>query len=161
MEHFIFDPIIAGIVCCIAMDVWQRILFLTFNIPPTNWSITGRWFMMLISKKIIFNQNLDHENPVKYELQIGWAFHYWVAIIYGFAYYFLLAVFDILDTSILSGLIFGLISVIVPWFFYLPVTGKGFMGNKTPNPTLTILLSTSSHIVVGVFLAIGFSFLGY
>ena len=161
MEHFIFDPIIAGIVCCIAMDVWQRILFLTFNIPPTNWSITGRWFMMLISKKIIFYQNLDHENPVKYELQIGWAFHYWVAIIYGFAYYFLLAVFDILDTSILSGLIFGLISVIVPWFFYLPVTGKGFMGNKTPNPTLTILLSTSSHVVVGVFLAIGFSFLGY
>jgi hypothetical protein len=161
MEHFIFDPIIAGIVCCIAMDVWQRILFLTFNIPPTNWSITGRWFMMLISKKIIFNQNLDHENPVRYELQIGWAFHYWVAIIYGFAYYFLLAVFDILDTSILSGLIFGLISVIVPWFFYLPVTGKGFMGKKTPNPTLTILLSTSSHVVVGVFLAIGFSFLGY
>jgi hypothetical protein len=161
MEHFIFDPIIAGIVCCIAMDVWQRILFLTFNIPPTNWSITGRWFMMLISKKIIFNQNLDHENPVRYELQIGWAFHYWVAIIYGFAYYFLVAVFDILDTSILSGLIFGLISVIVPWFFYLPVTGKGFMGNKTPNPTLTILLSTSSHVVVGVFLAIGFSFLGY
>ena len=161
MEHFIFDPIIAGIVCCIAMDAWQRILFLTFNIPPTNWSITGRWFMMLISKKIIFNQNLDHENPVRYELQIGWAFHYWVAIIYGFVYYFLLAVFDILDTSILSGLIFGLISVIVPWFFYLPVTGKGFMGNKTPNPTLTILLSTSSHVVVGVFLAIGFSFLGY
>ena len=161
MEHFIFDPIIAGIVCCIAMDVWQRILFLTFNIPPTNWSITGRWFMMLISKKIIFNQNLDHENPVKYELQIGWVFHYCVAIVYGFAYYFLLAVFDILDTSILSGLIFGLISVIVPWFFYLPVTGKGFMGNKTPNPTLTILLSTSSHVVVGVFLAIGFSFLGY
>ena len=160
MEHFIFDPIIAGIVCCVAMDAWQRILFLTFNIPPTNWSITGRWFMMLISKKIIFNQNLDHENPVRYELQIGWAFHYWVAIIYGHAYYFLLAV-DILDASILSGLMFGLISVIVPWFFYLPVTGKGFMGNKTPNPTLTILLSTSSHVVVGVFLAIGFSFLGY
>ena len=62
---------------------------------------------------------------------------------------------------ILSGLIFGLISVIVPWFFYLPVTGKGFMGNKTQNPTLTKLLSTSSHVVVGIFLAIGFSFLGY
>ena len=73
----------------------------------------------------------------------------------------LLLAVDILDTSILSGLIFGLISVIVPWFFYLPVTGKGFMGNKTPNPTLTKLLSTSSHVVVGIFLAIGFSFLGY
>ena len=161
MEHFIFHSILAGIFCCVAMDIWQRILFLMFKITPTNWSTAGRWFIMLINSKIIINENLDNEYPVKYELQIGWAFHYWVAIIYGFAYYFLLAVFDILDTSILSGLIFGLISVIVPWFFYLPVTGKGFMGNKTPNPTLTILLSTSSHVVVGVFLAIGFSFLGY
>jgi hypothetical protein len=35
------------------------------------------------------------------------------------------------------------------------------MGNKTPNPTLTKLLSTSSHVILGIFLAIGFSFLGY
>ena len=115
---------------------------------------------MLINNKTIINENLDNEDPVKYELLIGWLFHYWVAIVYAYAYYFLLVV-DILDTSILSGLIFGLISVIVPWFFYLPATGKGFMGNKTPNPTLTRLLSTSSHVVVGIFLAIGFAFLGY
>ena len=160
MENSIFDSIIAGIFCCIGMDLWQRILFLIFNIPPTNWSTAGRWFIMMVSKKMIINQNLDNENPIKYELQIGWVFHYCVAIGYGFVYYFFL-IAGILDTSILSGLIFGLISVIVPWFFYLPVTGKGFMGKKTPNPTLTILLSTSSHVVVGVFLAIGFSFLGY
>ena len=160
MENSIFDSIIAGIFCCIGMDLWQRILFLTFNIPPTNWSTAGRWFIMMMSKKMIINQNLDNENPIKYELQIGWVFHYCVAIGYGFVYYFFL-IAGILDASILSGLIFGLISVIVPWFFYLPVTGKGFMGNKTPNPTLTRLLSTSSHVIVGIFLAIGFSFLGY
>ena len=160
MENSIFDSIIAGIFCCIGMDLWQRILFLTFNIPPTNWSIAGRWFIMMVSKKMIINQNLDNENPIKYELQIGWVFHYCVAIGYGFVYYFFL-IAGILDASILSGLIFGLISVIVPWFFYLPVTGKGFIGNKTPNPTLTRLLSTSSHVIVGIFLAIGFSYLGY
>ena len=131
-----------------------------FKITPTNWSTTGRWFIMLINNKIIINENLDNEDPVKYELQIGWVFHYWVAIVYGYIYYFLTVV-DILDTSILSGLIFGLISIIVPWFFYLPATGKGFLGNKTPNPTLTRLLSTSSHVVVGIFLAIGFAFLGH
>ena len=160
MGHFIFHSILAGIFCCVAMDIWQRILFLIFKITPTNWSTTGRWFIMLINNKIIINKNLDNEDPVKYELLIGWLFHYWVAIVYAHAYYFLLVV-DILDTSILSGLIFGLISVVVPWFFYLPATGKGFMGNKTPNPTLTRLLSISSHVVVGIFLAIGFAFLGY
>ena len=161
MEHFIFDSIFAGIFCCIAMDIWQRILFLTLDIPPSNWSSAGRWLIMLISKKIFVNQNLDNESPIKYELQIGWVFHYCVAIGYGFAYYFFMAVFDVLDTSIFSGLIFGLISVVIPWFFFLPVTGKGFMGNKTPNPNLTKLLSTCSHVVLGIFLAVGFSFLGY
>ena len=160
MGHFIFHSILAGIFCCVAMDIWQRILSFIFKITPTNWSTTGRWFIMLIKNKIIINENLDNENPIKYELQIGWFFHYWIAIVYAYAYYFLLVV-DILDTSILSGLIFGLISVIVPWLFYLPASGKGFMGNKTPNPTLTRLLSISSHVVVGIFLAIGFAFLGY
>ena len=74
MEHFIFHSILAGIFCCVAMDIWQRILFLIFKITPTNWSITGRWFIMLINNKIIINENLDNENPVKYELQIGWMF---------------------------------------------------------------------------------------
>ena len=110
---------------------------------------------------MIVNQNLEDANPVKYELQIGRFFHYCIGVGYGFAYYLFLAVFDVLDTSILSGLIFGLISVIVPWFFYYLVTEKGFMGSKTPNPSLIRLMSTSSHVVVGIFLAIGFSFLGY
>ena len=76
MENFIFDSIIAGIFCCIGMDLWKRILFLIFNIPPTNWYTAGRWFIMMVSKKMIINQNLDNENPIKYELQIGWVFHY-------------------------------------------------------------------------------------
>jgi len=75
---------------------------------------------MLTNRKMIVN-----ENPLKYELQIGWAFHYWVAIIYGFGFYFLVA-FDILDTSVLSGLIFGLVSVFVPWFFFFPQRERVF-----------------------------------
>ena len=108
MGHHIFDPIIAGFICCLAMDIWQRILFLAFNIPPTNWSTAGRWFVMFLRNQIVFNKNLDNENPVKYELGIGWAFHYCVAIGYGFAYYFLMVDFNILSASIK---IFPIVSV--------------------------------------------------
>ena len=72
-----------------------------------------------------------------------------------------LTFFDFFNTSLLSGFLFGLISVVVPWFFFLPATGKGLMGNKTPNPKLTKVLSTCSHVVVGLFLAIGFSLMEY
>ncbi len=161
MGNFIVDSIIAGIFCCIAMDIWQRFLLLTYNIPPSNWALAGRWLILLINKNILINHNLDRENSIKYELQIGWIFHYCVGVGYGFAYYIILKTFEHFDTTILSGFVFGLISVIIPWLFFLPATGKGLMGNKTPNPNLTKLLSICSHIVVGIFLAISFSYLGY
>ena len=157
----VVDIIFAGVLCCIAMDLWQRLLFIMYKIPPTNWAPTGRWLLMLMNKGIIFNINLENEKPIKYELPIGWIFHYIVGIGYGFAYWICLTFFDFFNTSLLSGFLFGLISVVVPWFFFLPATGKGLMGNKTPNPKLTKILSTCSHIVVGLFLAVGFSLMEY
>ena len=51
----VVDIIFAGVLCCIAMDLWQRLLFVMYKIPPTNWAPTGRWLLMLINKGIIFN----------------------------------------------------------------------------------------------------------
>ena len=76
----VVDIIFAGISCCIAMDLWQRLLFVLYKIPPTNWAPTGRWLLMLINKGIIFNINLENEKPIKYELPIGWIFHYIVGV---------------------------------------------------------------------------------
>ena len=59
MGHFIFHSILVGIFCCVAMDIWQRVLFLIFYFLPTNWATVGRWFIMLINNKIIINENLD------------------------------------------------------------------------------------------------------
>ena len=58
----VVDIFFAGILCCIAMDLWQRLLFVLYKIPPTNWAPTGRWLLMLINKGIIFNINLENEN---------------------------------------------------------------------------------------------------
>ena len=83
----VVDIIFAGVLCCIAMDLWQRLLFVMYKIPPTNWAPTGRWLLMLMNKGIIFNINLENEKPIKYELPIGWIFHYIVGVGYGFAYW--------------------------------------------------------------------------
>ena len=53
----VVDIIFAGVLCCIAMDLWQRLLFVMYKIPPTNWAPTGRWLLMLMNKGIIFNIN--------------------------------------------------------------------------------------------------------
>ena len=35
--------IFAGIIACLAMDIFQRLLLFTFALPPSNWAVVGRW----------------------------------------------------------------------------------------------------------------------
>ena len=86
----LFHIIIIGILSCFAMDLWQRILKLLFGINPSDWSVVGRWFVLLISKGKIYSPNIDNEAVIKNELSIGWLVHYGVAIMYSGAFFMLI-----------------------------------------------------------------------
>ena len=37
------ELVIAGIIARLAMDGFQRLLWLTIGQPPSNWAVVGRW----------------------------------------------------------------------------------------------------------------------
>ena len=43
------ELLLIGIGSCMIVDVWQRIFQILTTIPPTNWTLVGRWFIGLIS----------------------------------------------------------------------------------------------------------------
>jgi hypothetical protein len=55
-----------------------------------------------------------------------------------------------------DGFLFGALSVIVPWFYFMPCMGKGIMGKLTPNPTKACLVSLSNHVVYGTAMGLAF-----
>ena len=112
----IFHIVIIGIVSCLAMDMWQRLLKLLYDINPSDWGVVGRWFLLVMSRGKIYNPTIDEEAPIKNEFMIGWIVHYSVAILYS-VFFFILLEYEICSESLMNGIIFGLISVIVPWFF--------------------------------------------
>ena len=57
MNYFLL--INAGILSCIIMDIWQRLIYLIFKIPPSNWSVVGRWLFQLIKYKIVVNTDIE------------------------------------------------------------------------------------------------------
>ena len=156
----LFHIIIIGILSCFAMDLWQRILKLLFGINPSDWSVVGRWFVLLISKGKIYSPNIDNEAVIKNELSIGWLVHYGVAIMYSGAFFMLIKQ-QIFITSFFDGIKFGLASVVVPWFFFMPILGKGFLAIKTPSPLLACSSAIWSHTVIGISIALLFQFFGY
>ena len=156
----IFHIVIIGIVSCVVMDVWQRLLKLLYSINPSDWSVVGRWFVLVVSERQIYNPTIDQATPIKNELMIGWIVHYSVAILYSIFFYILLE-YGICSASLINGIIFGLISVVVPWFFFMPVLGKGFLVMKTPSPLMACSLAVGSHIAIGASIGGFYQIFGY
>ena len=85
--------------------------------------------------------------------------HYFVSMLYAVIYWGLIEL-SIIQPTLADGFIFGAVSVVVPWFYFMPCMGKGVMGKLTPNPRKACLVSLSSHLVYGTAMGVGFMLVG-
>jgi hypothetical protein len=152
----VFQIIIVGIVACAIFDLWQRVFQKVTAVPPSNWSMVGRWSLGLITMGQLIARDLESQAERKNELAVGWLVHYGVSIGYA-AVYALLMRATILHAGFIDGLIFGMMSVVVPWFFFLPCLGKGILARLTPNPPLVCVLALMMHSLFGVSIGLGFA----
>ena len=148
--------LIVGVVACTIFDLWQRVFQKLTTIPPSNWAMVGRWSLSLITNGHIITRDLESQVERKNELVVGWLVHYSVAIGYAAVYAWLMHA-TILQAGLVDGLIFGVISVVVPWFFFLPCLGKGMLARLTPNPPLVCALALMMHSLFGVSIGFGFA----
>ena len=145
-----------GVVACAIFDLWQRVFQKMTAIPPSNWAMIGRWSLGLMTSGQLIARDLESQAEWKNELAVGWLVHYSVAIGYAAVYAWLMQA-NILQAAFGDGLIFGVLSVAVPWFFFLPCLGKGMMARLTPNPPLVCALALMVHSLFGVSIGLGFA----
>ena len=157
----IIEIVLVGIFACFLMDIWQQLLRLVAGIPISNWSVVGRWFFITLKTGKIYNPMILDVPKVKRETMIGWLVHYSVAIGYALVFWLLMEDYGIFSATLLDGFLFGAASVVVPWFFFMPILGKGFLAIKTPAPLLACSLAIWSHVVIGSTIGILFQFFGY
>lgn len=149
------DILIAGVLACLVMDTFQRLLFLILNILPSNWGMVGRWTAYTVTRGKVINPKIDTLPAISGETSLGWLVHYLVGVGYALVY-LVMQEAGWLDNSFYSGAIFGIASVAVPWFFFLPAMGKGIMARLTDNPRLVCFLALLNHFVFGLGMAFGF-----
>ncbi len=145
--------ILVGILSCAILDFWQRLLLAVLGIAPTNWGLVGRWFILFIKTQVWINNGLSEQSEKKNELAVGWIFHYTVSISYAGLFVFLWTQ-KIVQAGFTGGLLFGIISVIVPWFFFMPALGAGVLGTKTESPIKACVLAFLAHAIYGTAIGI-------
>jgi len=151
MSNLLLNMIVAGVFATIVLDIWQRILHAATGIPPTNWGIVGRWFGHMPRGRFM-HAAIGEAEPVAGEAAIGWTMHYLIGVLYGVVYVGLVVVVLSSAPTLLNGFLFGLASVVIPWFLMQPALGLGAMGAKAPNPNIPRYTALAAHCIYGVAL---------
>ena len=138
------DIIIAGITACLAMDIFQRFLLITTGQPPSNWAVVGRWAFNVLRTARLYQPDIERTDQIKGEHAFGWVVHYSVGIGYALIYAEFMQK-SLLTASLSDGLLFGSLSVIVPWFFFPACFGQRHYGqtHTCPGKSLHVGLSKS------------------
>lgn len=143
-----------GCLSVAVLDLWQRVAHRLGGLPPTNWAVVGRWCLMLLRQGVVFNTGLAQAPPLQWERLVGWLFHYAVGVAYVLFYWSVWRPNWGLDNPWVDGLLFGTLSTVVPWLFFMPATGVGLFASRTPRPLFVCLSVLVVHMVFGVAIAV-------
>lgn len=144
----VLKVVLMGVGATVAMDLWL-LLLQRLGVPTQNFAMIGRWAAHLLRGRW-WHAPISASPRAANELALGWLVHYAVGI--GFAAVLVaLAGPGWLDQPSLSiALVFGLVTVLVPFLVMQPAMGQGIAASRTPMPLQNRLRSLANHTVFGL-----------
>lgn len=157
--HFL-AAIIVGAGATLVMDLWGVFLKRTFSIPSLNYCLVGRWLRHM-PEGTFKHVSIATAPQKRFECTVGWIAHYVIGAVFALVLVALAPGGWLARPTPLLPLLFGIGTVLVPFFIMQPSLGLGIAASKTPNPTRARLKSLMTHTVFGAGLyvcAVGASY---
>ena len=158
--HHIVVTITVGIGATFLVDLWNVFLKRAFSIRSLNYCLLGRWLRHM--PEGTFRHASITDAPQKpFECAVGWMAHYTIGIVLALVFVLFAPADWLAQPTLLPALLYGIGTVIFPFFILQPSFGLGIASSKTPNPTQARLKSLMTHTVFGVGLwvcALGVSY---
>ena len=154
-----FTILITGLAGATAADIGRTAYQWLTGFPPVNWSITGRWFLMVLAGQP-YVPNIGTAPALANELLAGHAAYYTISVIFAGLYLTLLKLMRRKPT-LWNGLVFGWVTMAFPFLVQMPLMGMGVMASATATPMLIIGRTLVHHSSFGIGLAIGAMVMGF
>jgi len=156
--YVVIKILAVGLFATVIMDLWATFSNRILKFPRTNWAMVGRW-LGHIPNGTFFHHSIGNASEIKYENSLGWAFHYVIGIIYATLYIAMVVwVFEGYD-SLLTAWIFGLVTILSPWFILQPALGLGICAVRAPKPNMVRFQNFAIHSIFGIALYYGWRFI--
>jgi len=157
---FLVASAIIGLGATVFMDVWAVLLKRMLNVPSADYCLVGRWFCHMPQGRFI-HASIAATPRKRFECTIGWSAHYLIGVAYAVIFVLLVADNWLARPVLLPAIVFGVASVVVPYFVMQPAFGLGIAASRAPNPTHARLRSLMAHTVFGVGLFLAAAGLNY
>lgn len=142
------SPVFMGIGATLTFDLWTLFLKYAFKVTPSNFCLLGRWILYL--REGIFQHATIVSTPQKNrECTVGWIAHYMTGITFAVGFITLASDSWLQQPTLIPALLFGIVTVLAPFFIMYPSFGFGVAASKTSNAVQTRVRSLINHVVFG------------
>jgi hypothetical protein len=157
---YILGAIAIGIGATLLMDLWNLFLKRAFKIPSLNYCLLGRWIRHMPAGT--FRHTSISASPQKpFECKVGWTAHYTIGVVFALVFVVLTSGAWLARPTLLPAVLYGIATVVFPFFIMQPSLGLGIAASRTPKPMQARVKSLVTHAVFGVGLyvcALGMSY---
>ena len=145
---YLLNSIFIGVGATLTFDLWGLFLKRAFKIAPSNFCLVGRWVLSM-SEGVFRHSNIGSTSTKRSECTAGWVIHYLTGTIFACIFLAFVGVNWLQRPTLISALLFGIITVAAPFLIMQPALGQGVAASKTAKPTQARLRSLMNHAVFG------------
>ena len=133
----------------LTFDLWGLFLKRAFHIQPSNICLVGRWIRYM-PEGTFKHKNIGSSPQKRAECAVGWVAHYTIGITFAVIFVGLGGNNWLQHPTPIPAIVFGIVTVLAPFFLMQPLFGLGFAASKTSNPWQARLRSLMNHTAFGV-----------
>jgi hypothetical protein len=137
-----------GIGATVCMDIWALLLRRIAGVPSLDYCLLGRWVLHM-RHGIVVHDSIGAAPKQPHECKAGWAAHYSIGVVFAFIFTALVPDGWLDQPRVLPALLFGLITVVVPFFTLQPALGLGSASSKTTHPGAARINTAATHSIFG------------
>lgn len=150
--------LLIGLGATLVMDLWALLLKRVFHVPSLSYCLVGRWLRHMPDGRFK-HASIGAAAPKPRECAVGWIAHYLIGAIFAVALVALAPAEWLQRPTLWPALLFGLVTVAMPFLIMQPSFGFGIAASKTPNPRQARAKSLLTHAVFGIGLYLSASIL--
>ena len=146
--NYIPGAIALGLGATLIMDLWNLFLKHTFGIPSLNYCLLGRWLRHMPGGTLR-HASITAAPQKPFECTLGKIAHYTIGVVLALVFVALTSGAWLARPTLLPALLYGIATVVFPFFIMQPSFGLGVAASRTPKPGQARLKSLATHTVFG------------